>query len=83
MLNVLESGLEDVSISRSSVSWGIPLPFDTAHISYVWIEALSNYVTALDYAQDGERFNKFWPANVHLMAKDIAHASTRLYGPRC
>ena len=72
MLNVLESGLEDVSISRSSVSWGIPLPFDTEHISYVWIEALSNYVTALDYAQDGERFHKFWPANVHLMAKDIA-----------
>ena len=57
ILSVLESGLEDVSISRASVSWGIPLPFDTEHISYVWIEALSNYVTALGYA--GERSSAF------------------------
>ena len=71
ILSVLESGLEDVSISRASVSWGIPLPFDTEHISYVWIEALSNYVTALGYAGDEERFRTFWPADVHLMAKDI------------
>lgn len=71
ILSVLESGLEDVSISRASVSWGIPLPFDPEHISYVWIEALSNYVTALGYAGDEERFQTFWPANVHLMAKDI------------
>ena len=71
ILSVLESGLEDVSISRASVSWGIPLPFDTEHISYVWIEALSNYITALGYAGDEERFRTFWPADVHLMAKDI------------
>lgn len=71
ILSVLESGLEDVSISRASVSWGIPLPFDTEHISYVWIEALSNYVTALGYAGNEDRFQTFWPANVHLMAKDI------------
>ena len=71
ILSVLESGLEDVSISRASVSWGIPLPFDPEHISYVWIEALSNYVTALGYADDAERFGTFWPADVHLMAKDI------------
>ena len=71
ILSVLESGLEDVSISRASVSWGIPLPFDTEHISYVWIEALSNYVTALGYAGNDDRFQTFWPANVHLMAKDI------------
>ena len=72
ILSVLESGLEDVSISRASVSWGIPLPFDTEHISYVWIEALSNYITALGYAGDGQRFRTFWPADVHLMAKDIS-----------
>ena len=71
ILSVLKSGLEDVSISRASVSWGIPLPFDTDHISYVWIEALSNYITALGYAADEEGFQTFWPANVHLMAKDI------------
>ncbi len=71
ILRVLESGLEDVSISRASVSWGIPLPFDTEHISYVWIEALSNYVTALGYAGHEDSFRTFWPANVHLMAKDI------------
>ena len=71
ILSVLESGLEDVSISRASVSWGIPLPFDPEHISYVWIEALSNYITALGYAADEEGFQTFWPADVHLMAKDI------------
>ena len=71
ILSVLESGLEDVSISRASVSWGIPLPFDSDHISYVWIEALSNYITALGYARDEQRFQTFWPADVHLMAKDI------------
>ncbi len=71
ILSVLESGLEDVSISRASVSWGIPLPFDPEHISYVWIEALSNYITALGYAADKDRFRTFWPADVHLMAKDI------------
>ena len=72
MLSVLQSGLENVSISRASVSWGIPLPFDSEHISYVWIEALTNYITALDYSGDRENYCKFWPADVHLMAKDIA-----------
>ncbi|MDE0040418.1 MAG: methionine--tRNA ligase, partial [Candidatus Poribacteria bacterium] len=71
ILSVLESGLEDVSISRASVSWGIPLPFDPEHISYVWIEALSNYMTALGYDENEERFQTFWPADIHLMAKDI------------
>ena len=71
LLSFLESGLEDVSISRSSVSWGIPLPFDTEHIAYVWIEALSNYLTGLGYETDSERYQQFWPADVHMMAKDI------------
>ena len=71
LLSVLESGLEDISISRSSVSWGIPLPFDPEHIVYVWIEALMNYITALGYETDSECYRTFWPANVHIMAKDI------------
>lgn len=71
LLSVLDSGLEDISISRSSVSWGISLPFDPEHIVYVWIEALMNYMTALGYETDNERYRTFWPANVHMMAKDI------------
>ena len=71
LLSVLESGLEDISISRSSVSWGISLPFDPEHIVYVWIEALMNYITALGYEADSECYRTFWPANVHIMAKDI------------
>lgn len=71
LLNVLESGLEDISISRSSVSWGISLPFDPEHIAYVWIDALPNYITALGYDVDDKNFKKYWPANVHMMAKEI------------
>ena len=71
LLRVLEGGLEDVSISRASVSWGIPLPFDPDHIVYVWIEALTNYMTALDYENESDRYRTFWPADVHMMAKEI------------
>ncbi len=71
LLSVLESGLEDISISRSSVTWGISLPFDSEHIVYVWIEALMNYITALGYETESECYRAFWPANVHIMAKDI------------
>lgn len=71
LLHVLESGLDDISISRSSVSWGITLPFDTDHIAYVWIDALPNYITALGYDVDAKKFKNYWPANVHMMAKEI------------
>ena len=71
LLRVLEAGLEDISISRASVSWGIPLPFDPEHIVYVWIEALTNYMTALDYENESDRYHTFWPADVHMMAKEI------------
>ncbi len=71
LLSVLESGLEDTCISRASVSWGIPLPFAPEYISYVWIEALSNYMTALGYETESEQYRTFWPADVHMMAKDI------------
>jgi methionyl-tRNA synthetase len=71
LLNVIESGLRDVSISRASVSWGIPLPFDPTHITYVWIEALCNYITALGYHENDAKFSTYWPVDVHMMAKDI------------
>ncbi len=71
LLSFLESGLQDVSISRASLSWGIPFPFDPEHIIYIWIEALSNYITALGYETDSDQFQTFWPADVHMMGKDI------------
>jgi len=70
VLGLLKQGLDDFSISRESVKWGIELPFDKKQVAYVWVEALQNYITGLDYP-DGENFKKFWPAGIHLMAKDI------------
>lgn len=79
--NFLRPGLQDLCISRSSFSWGIPLEFDPKHVIYVWIDALSNYITALGYGQqDNEMFNKFWPADVHLVGKDILRFHT-IYWP--
>jgi methionyl-tRNA synthetase len=72
ILGKLKLGLEDISISRSGLSWGIPLPFDNTQTVYVWVDALINYVTGLGYGSEDETsFEKFWPADVHLMAKDI------------
>lgn len=67
----VRSGLKDLSISRSTFDWGIPLPWDESHVMYVWIEALLNYVTAAGYGVDDERFGELWPANVHFVGKDI------------
>ncbi len=67
----VESGLRDLSISRSSLSWGIPFPTDPKHILYVWFDALSNYITALDYGSDRKRYKRYWPADIHLVGKDI------------
>jgi methionyl-tRNA synthetase len=69
--NFIKPGLEDLAVSRTSFKWGIPVPFDDKHVIYVWIDALSNYITALGYGGDEKLFNKFWPADVHLMAKEI------------
>ncbi|EKD49592.1 MAG: hypothetical protein ACD_63C00097G0002 [uncultured bacterium] len=63
--------LDDFSVSREKVKWGVPLPFDKNQITYVWIEALTNYLNALDFEHDGKLFKKFWPVNLHLMAKEI------------
>ena len=79
LLHFLESGLQDVSISRAALSWGIPFPFDAAHIIYIWIEALSNYITALDYETESERYQTFWPADVHMMGKDITRFHALLW----
>lgn len=72
ILNQLED-IEDISVSRSSesVSWGIPVPGDDSQVIYVWIDALSNYITGVGYLDNKELFNKFWPANVHMIGKDI------------
>lgn len=70
VLNFVKQGLKDLSISRIAFSWGIPVPHDNKHVIYVWFDALLNYVTALNYP-DGDKFKKFWPADVHLMAKEI------------
>ncbi|MBO7377966.1 MAG: methionine--tRNA ligase [Clostridia bacterium] len=69
--NFLKPGLQDLCVSRTSVKWGIPVDFDPSHTVYVWIDALSNYITALGYGQGGELFEKFWPADIHMMGKEI------------
>ncbi len=71
VLSVIRGGLQDFSISRTSFHWGIPLPWDPRHVCYVWFDALTNYITAAGYGSDPERFGRMWPADVHLMAKDI------------
>lgn len=73
MLSFIDQGLNDLCVSRTSVKWGVPVPFDTKHTIYVWIDALPNYISALGYLSDDDSlFEKYWPANVHLMAKEIA-----------
>ena len=67
----VRSGLEDLSISRSSFDWGVPVPWDDSQVLYVWIDALLNYVTAAGYVDEPERFARLWPADVHLVGKDI------------
>jgi methionyl-tRNA synthetase len=73
MLAFLEAGLEDLSISRTSFTWGIPVPDDPAHVMYVWFDALTNYLTAAGYGDPGAaaRFSRYWPADVHLIGKEI------------
>lgn len=83
MNNFLLPGLQDLCVSRTSFKWGIPVSFDDKHVIYVWIDALSNYITGLGYDVDGnhdELFNKYWPANLHLIGKDILRFHT-IYWP--
>lgn len=80
--NFLKPGLQDLCVSRTSFRWGIPVSFDDKHVVYVWIDALSNYITALGYDPDGsgETYRRYWPANVHIIGKDILRFHT-IYWP--
>ena len=79
--NFLKPGLQDLCVSRTSFKWGVPVDFDTKHVVYVWIDALSNYISALGYkSEDDTLFQKYWPANVHLVGKEIVRFHT-IYWP--
>ncbi|EGD49415.1 methionyl-tRNA synthetase [Ruminiclostridium papyrosolvens DSM 2782] len=83
MNNFLLPGLQDLCVSRTSFKWGIPVDFDDKHVVYVWLDALSNYITGLGFDVDGnndEKFNKYWPADMHLIGKDILRFHT-IYWP--
>ena len=71
IVNVLEEGLEDISISRSGATWGVPLPWDEESVTYVWFDALINYLSAVGYSDDKNTFNRFWPADLQIIGKDI------------
>jgi len=78
--NFLRPGLEDLCVSRTSFRWGIPVTFDDKHVIYVWIDALSNYITALGYMTDNdEKYRKYWPADVHLVGKEIVRFHTIIW----
>ena len=78
--NFLRPGLEDLCVSRTSFKWGIPVEFDPAHIVYVWVDALSNYITALGYGTEhDEQYKKYWPADVHLVGKEIVRFHTIIW----
>ena len=83
MNNFLLPGLQDLCVSRTSFKWGIPVSFDSKHVTYVWLDALTNYITGLGYdcgGQNGELFGKYWPADLHLIGKDIIRFHT-IYWP--
>lgn len=83
MNNFIKPGLQDLCVSRTSFKWGVPVSFDNNHVVYVWIDALSNYITFLGYNPNGEsseKFNKYWPADIHLIGKDILRFHT-IYWP--
>ena len=71
VLGFIRGGLQDISISRSSIQWGVPMPWDPKHVAWVWFDALPNYTTAAGYGWDDEKFKKWWPVNHHLVGKDI------------
>lgn len=71
MISFIKQGLDDLCISRSTFDWGIPVPIDEKHVIYVWLDALTNYITALGYPDEPELYEKYWPANVHLVGKEI------------
>ena len=79
-LGIIRQGLRDISISRTSIRWGVPVPWDERHVFYVWYDALINYVTAIGYGTDQARFDAWWPSSLHLIGKDILRFHT-VYWP--
>lgn len=79
MINFIKQGLEDLCISRTSFDWGIHVPIDEKHVIYVWFDALTNYLTPIGYLDDPEKFNKFWPADLHLVGKEIVRFHTIIW----
>ncbi len=79
MLEFIKQGLQDISISRATVKWGIPVPIDDTQVIYVWFDALINYITALGYHKDDEKMKKYWPVAIHLVGKDIFRFHTIMW----
>ncbi|MGE5404735.1 MAG: methionine--tRNA ligase [Candidatus Saccharibacteria bacterium] len=79
MVNFIKGGLEDLCISRTTFEWGIPVPFAPGHVVYVWFDALTNYLSAIGYGVDQEKFERYWPADVHLVGKDIVRFHTVIW----
>ncbi|MCI7238200.1 MAG: methionine--tRNA ligase [Anaerococcus sp.] len=77
--NFIDKGLDDLSVTRTSFDWGVDVPFDNKHVVYVWIDALSCYLTAIGYGDDEEKFKRYWPASVHLIGKDIVRFHTIIW----
>lgn len=78
--NFIKPGLEDLCVSRTSFDWGIPVPFDTKHVVYVWLDALTNYITALGYTSEDESLmDRYWPANLHIVGKEITRFHTIIW----
>ena len=78
--NFIKPGLKDLCISRTTFDWGVKLPFDSKHVAYVWVDALSNYITALGYLQDDHsKFDKYWPADLHMVGKEIVRFHTVIW----
>ncbi|MBW4330953.1 methionine--tRNA ligase [Stakelama sp. CBK3Z-3] len=80
VLRFVEGGLADLSVSRTSFDWGVPVPGSDGHVMYVWVDALTNYISGIGYPDDREQFNRYWPADLHLIGKDIVRFHT-VYWP--
>ena len=79
MINFIKQGLDDLCISRTSFNWGIPVPIDPKHVIYVWFDALTNYLTPIGYLDNPEKFHKYWPADLHLVGKEIVRFHTIIW----
>ena len=80
MINFIKQGLDDLCVSRTSFTWGIPVDFDPKHVVYVWVDALTNYITAMGYGSDDDSdYRKYWPADVHFVGKEIVRFHTIIW----